>query len=42
MAAQRVETVADFDREFADSMQQQGPRLIEVILPGYTFSNPQG
>ncbi|MDC6485173.1 acetolactate synthase large subunit [Luminiphilus sp.] len=42
MAAQRVETVADFDREFADSMQQQGPRLIEVILPGYTFSNPEG
>ena len=42
MAAQRVEPVADFDREFADSMQQQGPRLIEVILPGYTFSNPQG
>ena len=42
MAAQRVETVADFNREFADSMQQQGPRLIEVILPGYTFSNPQG
>ena len=42
MTAQRAETVTDFDQLFADAMQQRGPRLIEVILPGYTHSIPQG
>ena len=42
MTARRSESVADFDQQFADAMQQRGPHLIEVILPGYAHSNPQG
>lgn len=40
MAASRATTVAEFDASFALAMQQTGPRLIEVILPGYQASNP--
>ena len=40
MAACRATTVAEFDASFALAMQQTGPRLIEVILPGYQASNP--
>jgi len=35
MPASRVETVAEFDTAIADAMAQHGPRLIEVILPGF-------
>jgi acetolactate synthase I/II/III large subunit len=35
MPASRVETVAEFDSAIAEAMAHRGPRLIEVILPGF-------
>ena len=35
MGASRANTVAELDAAMALAMQQRGPRLIEVILPGY-------
>ena len=40
MPASKVTTVAEFDAAMALAMQHRGPRLIEVILPGYQSSNP--
>ena len=40
MPANRAETVAEFDAAMALAMQHRGPRLIEVILPGYESSTP--
>ncbi len=40
MEAHRAETVADFDALFATAMTTRGPRLIEVILPGYESATP--
>ncbi len=36
MPASRVETVAEFDSAIAEAMAHRGPRLIEVILPGFS------
>jgi len=35
MPASRAETVAEFDSAIAEAMAHRGPRLIEVILPGF-------
>ena len=35
MPASRVKTVAEFDSAIAEAMAHRGPRLIEVILPGF-------
>jgi len=40
MGASRANTVAELDAAMALAMQQRGPRLIEVILPGYESSVP--
>ncbi len=40
MTASRAETVDQFNSQFADAMGEKGPRLIEVILPGYENAPP--
>ena len=40
MTASRAETVDQFNSQFADAMGEKGPRLIEVILPGYENALP--
>ena len=40
MEAHRAETVAEFNALFATAMTTRGPRLIEVILPGYESATP--
>lgn len=42
MPASRADTVAELDRAMASAMAQRGPKLIEVILPGYVYPSSAG